>query len=88
MRSRDRVFQLIRSYLECINCEQVAPETFILRSRLNMVDSHINVFIAFRELNIIAWIQYCSTLYCCKDRTDGVAEPVAPNQRYIRFKFF
>ncbi|EFN68724.1 hypothetical protein EAG_07972 [Camponotus floridanus] len=71
----DRSLEMSRE----IDNVQVAPETLILRSRLNTVDSHISVFIAFRELNIIAWIQYCSTLYCCKDRTDGVAEPVAPN---------
>lgn len=64
------------SRAERVNCEAGRPATLISRPRPDTVDPHISVFIAFRELNIVARIQYCSALYYCA----GIAPVVPWNQ--------
>jgi len=49
------------------------PATLISPASGLTVDPHISMFIAFRELNIVAWIQYCSALYYCKYRAGGTS---------------
>lgn len=76
---RDRLFSTAPAAIcaERVNCEAGRSATLISRPRPETVDPHISVFIAFRELNTIARIQYCSALYYCGDSAGGALKPVA-----------
>lgn len=69
---------------ECVNCEASYFATLISHSCLDVVDPHINVFIAFHELNIIARIQYYNAFYY----EDCVVESAVFNQANNFLKFY
>jgi len=67
---RDLFFSFDCPRYPCGTCKlrRELPATLISPASVLAVDPHISMFIAFRELNIVARIQYCSALYYCNYR--------------------